>query len=323
MKKILVALVLVVLITASITLLSTPQVKADPSEVKILSYSWYIAPSNTVQAEYVGDFIVVGAVQNVGTNTLEKVVISGDAYNSTLGLVDYTDGQAFGNYLAPGQIAPFYLDFSPDNIPNADPSWASTITNVTLAVTYADDSNITMYSGLTIPSGGLDGSLSSTGTYTLSGFVQNTGTQLTGNVWVVTTFYNASGTVVSMNYTDYVSNSLAPGARASFVATPMDNTPQMSSSITNYSVLIQTEPLSTSPATPTAPPTTTEPTSTTTDSTHPTQSPTGAISMNSLTESVVAIVAVLIIVVVLVVLLLMRKRKKNTDLDLPPPPPPQ
>ncbi len=323
MKKILVALALVVLIIASITLLSTPQVKADPSEVKILSYSWYIAPSNTVQAQYVGDFIVVGAIQNIGTNTLDRVILSGNAYNATNGLVDFADGQAFGNYLAPGQIAPFYLDFTPDNVANSDPNWANTITNVTIFVSYAADTNITQYSGLTIPAGGLSGSLSSGGVYTLTGFVQNSGTQLTGNVWVVTTFYNASGTAVSLNYTNYISSSLSPGATASFVATPMDNTPQLSSSITNYSVLIQSDQPVASTPTPTAPPTTTEPTSTATGSTHPTQSPTGAISLNLLTESIVAVVAILIILVVLVVLLLMRKRKKNEDLNLPPPPPPQ
>ena len=172
----------------------------------------------------------------------------------TKGLVDFTNGQAFGNYLTPGQIAPFYLDFTPDNVANANPNWVSTITNVNLAVTYADDSNITMYSGLTIPAGGISASLSSAGVYTLKGFVQNSGTQLTGNVWVVTTFYNASGAVVSMNYTNYISNSLALEAKASFVATPMDNTPQMSSSITNYSVLIQSDPLSTSTPTPTLTP---------------------------------------------------------------------
>lgn len=42
----------------------------------------------------------------------------------------------------------------------------------------------------------------------------------------------------------------------------MDNTAQLSSSITNYSVLIQSAPLAVSTPTPTAPPTTTEPTST-------------------------------------------------------------
>ena len=82
MKKIAVIVFLVVLSLAAFSMLTNQNVKADPSEVKILSYSWYIAPSSTIQAQYVGDFIIVGAIQNVGTNTLEKVILSGNAYNS-------------------------------------------------------------------------------------------------------------------------------------------------------------------------------------------------------------------------------------------------
>ena len=66
MKKALIAIILFTLILASCTVLSTPRVKADTSEVKVLSYSWYTAPANTVQAVYVNDLIVVGEVEIVG-----------------------------------------------------------------------------------------------------------------------------------------------------------------------------------------------------------------------------------------------------------------
>ena len=75
-----------------------PRVKADASEAKILSYSWYVAPANTAsQAQYAGDLIVIGEVQNIGTNTIGNVAIGADAYNST------------GGFLASGSPLPPYI----------------------------------------------------------------------------------------------------------------------------------------------------------------------------------------------------------------------
>ena len=232
--------------------------KADPSEAQILSYSWYVAPTTATQAQYIGDLIVVGEVQNVGTNTLTNVVVGAEAYNATGGFVGSAQFAAFVTYLGPGQKAPFYLDFTPDittDITTFDQNWASYVTNVTVHVLSASDSNQTQYSGLTVPSGTVS-VLNTTGTYTISGSVQNTGNQATGRVWVITTFYNGSGTVVGLNYTNYISQSLSPGKSAAFTATPVDNTAQLSSSITAYSFLVQAEatPSATSTPTPTSTP---------------------------------------------------------------------
>ena len=321
MKKILVALTLTILILTSFAVLAVPHVKADTTEAKVLSYSWYVAPDDTLVSTP-GDLIVVGEIQNVGSNILGEVVVSGYAYNSSDTLLNTAEAQAFGTGLSNGQLSPFYLDFTPDPTnPNPDPNWAYSVTNVTVIVSYVTDTNITYTSGLTIPTGDTSGSLSSSGVYTLSGFIQNNGTQASGPVWVVTTFYNASGTVVSLNYTaNYISESLSPGARATFLATPVDNNAELSSSITNYSVLIQSLPLSSS-ATPTPTQPTSQTTSTTTASTNPSQSP-GTISLGTLAESVIAVVVVLVILVAIVFLLFIRKRKKTDQLDLPPPPPP-
>ena len=324
LKKILVALALVVLVLTQITLLSAPNVKADASEAKILSYSWYIAPSNSVRAQYVGDLIVVGEVENVGSNTLGYVVVEGFAYNSSGALLASTDTQAFVPNMGPGQKSPFYLDLTPDNNVTQDQNWMPSATNVTLVVVYANDvAAQTQYSGLVIPAGGASASLDSTGTYTVTGTVQNTGNQATGHVWVLSTFYNASGTVVSLNYTDYISNSLSPGATATFVATPIDNTAQLSSSIANYSLLILSDTVTTSETptpTPTTPPTTTQPSSSPSSSSQPTQSPLTPISSGLLIDA--AIVAVIIVVVILAALLLLRRHQKNAQFELPPPPPP-
>jgi hypothetical protein len=322
LKKILVALALVALILVQITLMSAPHVKADASEAKILSYSWYLAPSNTVRAQFVGDLVVVGEVKNVGSNTLGYVVVQGIAYNSSGAPLATTDTQAFVPNLGPGQISPFYLDLTPENNVTEDQNWMPSATNVTLAVVYASDAAAqTQYSGLIIPAGGVSASLDSAGTYTVTGTVQNTGNQVTGHVWVLSTFYNASGTVVSLNYTNYISNSLSPGATANFVATPIDNTAQLSSSIANYSLLIQSDTVTTSATpTPTAPPTTTQPSSSPSSSTQPTQSPPTTISSSLMIDAV--IVVVIIVLIVLATLLLLRRRQKNAQFELPPPPPP-
>jgi hypothetical protein len=322
LKKILIALVLVILIVSSVSLFSAPHVKADTSEAQILSYSWYVAPSTTTQAQYIGDLIVVGEVQNTGTNTLGNVVVGAEAYNDSGGFVGSAQFAAYATYLAPGQKAPFYLDFAPDITTDPttfDQDWASSVTNVTVRVLYAIDSSQTQYSGLTIPAGSVSNS-TTTGAYKVTGTVQNTDDQITGRVWVITTFYNASGTVVGLNYTNYISQSILPGKSATFSATPVDNTAQLSSSITSYNILIQSDPtpIATSTPSPIITPTV-QPSTSPTSSNQSTPSPIG-ISASLIIY--LATIAVIVVLVILVVLLLLRRRERNAEFDLPPPPPP-
>ena len=322
MKKILAALVLVILIVSSLSLLSMPRVKADSSEAQILSYSWYVAPATTTLAQYVGDLIVVGEVQNVGTNTITNVVVDADASNATGDYVGSAEFTVYANSLSPGQKAPFYLDFTPDetttDLSNFDQNWASYVTNVTARVVNVIDSNQTQYSGLAVQSGSVS-VLNNTDPYTVTGTVQNTGNQATGPVWVVTTFYNASGTVVAFNYTDFISESLLPGNSAMFTATPVDDTAQLSSSITNYSFSIQAEQLPTATPTPPISTATIQPSNSPTGSGQPSSSPSLGIFSSLLTDA--AIMAAVIVIIILVAFMLLRRRR-NADFDLPPPPPP-
>jgi hypothetical protein len=321
LKKLFVALALIILIISAVSSLSISQVKADTSDVKILSYSWYVS-SSTEHAQYTGDLIVVGEVQNIGTNAIENVIVGGQAYNISGG--DVSSGAELPPYIAylgPGQKAPFYLEFSPEitDLSLIDPNWASLVTNVTVRVVNAPDSSQSKYAGLTISTGSISNSTVA-GTYTLTGTVENTGTQTTGRVWVIATFYNATGTVISMNYTEYISQSLLPGRSAVFTATPIDNTAELSSKITSYSLLIQSE------ATPTTTPT---PTVTTTPTIQPSNSPTSSSQTTptptsfgiSSTIIYIVIIAVAIVLVILAVLMLIRRRQ-NAEFDLPPPPPP-
>jgi uncharacterized membrane protein len=192
------------------------------------------------------------------------------------------------------------------------------VTNVTVGVSAVIDANGTQYSGLTIP-GVSTSSTGNSGTFTVSGDVLNNGDETTGTVWVVATFYDASGTVVGLNVTDYLSNSLAPRDSVPFTATPTDNTAQLSSEIANYSLLVQFDPLTASEGSSPSGFSSPQPMSSSATSTRPAQSP--------LLSSVLiyaAASAIVVIVVVLASLLVHRKRKKNAEFELlPPPPPPQ
>jgi hypothetical protein len=322
LKKIFVTLALVILIISSISLLSFPHVKADTSEAQILSYSWYVSTSSNTFAQYIGDLIVVGEIQNVGTKTLGNVIIGGEAYNSTGNFLSSAEFGVFATNLGPGQKAPFYLEFNPviTDITTFDQNWAYSATNVTVRVINVVDSSQTQYSGLTIPSGSVSASAAS-GTYTLTGTVQNTGDQKTGHVWVVSTFYNSSGTVVGLNYTNYITQSLLPGRSAAFTATPVDNTAQLTSSIASYSILIQSDSAPTSTPTPTAPITTSTPQSTTSPTSSSQSTATPPIEVTAWLIVYLAAIVAAIILVIIAVLLLLSRRHRNAELDLPPPPP--
>jgi hypothetical protein len=314
LKKILTAVILASLLLAAFSILSAPSVKAAATQVNVLSFSWYTAPSNTVMAEAAGDLVIVGEIQNVGSSTLGTVSVVGLAYNSSDVILDSNNAYIPINELLPNQKAPFYIDLIPgDSVTNdtSDTGWIPSITNVTVVVNYASAATTTQYSGLTATSSNSDNS----GTYTVTGTVKNTGDKTTGGVWVDTTFYNASGTVVAMNYTDYLDLStgeLAPGASVPFIATPVDNTAQLSSGITSYSEIVESQAPTGSLGgpTPTPPPSTT-----------PTPVVTSTPTLNT-GDLMIAIGVVVVVVVVLAALLLLRNRRKSAQFEPPPPPPP-
>ena len=142
--------------------------------------------------------VAVGEVENVGSNVIGSVFVIGYAYNSTGAILDSNGADAYAYYLLPGQKAPFYIDFIPESSITEDQSWVPSVSNVTVEVAYVIDTNATQYSGLTST---VTSASNVDGTYTVTGTVQNTGDETAGNVWVDTTFYNASGSVVGLNFT--------------------------------------------------------------------------------------------------------------------------
>ncbi|MGO8807682.1 MAG: FxLYD domain-containing protein [Candidatus Bathyarchaeia archaeon] len=330
MKKTVASLVLFILVLGAFASLAAPHVKAQTTQATLgENYSWYVAPSNAPIALSSGDLIVVGEVQNTGTVPLGTISISGVSYNSTSENSTTEVCPAFCRLigvpaLLPGQKAPFYMDFSPlENGVELDSNWASSVTNVTLYLGAALNTTQTQYSDLTIPAGSVN-HYDNSGTYTVTGQVQNNGTQTIGDVWVLVTYYNSAGTVVAMNCTDFLdpagSNyALSPGNSVTFTATPVDNNAQMSSEITSYSLLVESSPYTGS--------TTAQPTA------EATASPTPASSSSAGTQTTAtpanslltygAVAAVVIVVAALIALTMMRSRRKSSpSAPLPPPPPP-
>jgi hypothetical protein len=284
------------------TALTTNPAYAASSDVQILSYSWYVAPSNEMAA-YQGDLVCVGEIENVGTTNLLAVNVLGTAYvNDTA--VAYASRQIFGNNLKPGQKAPFYLDFVPQNSETGDQSWVENVTNVFVGAGYSETTDEEMYQGLTVSSQDQTNS----GVYQVIGSVTNTGSETIGDVRVVTTFYNANGTVVSLNYTEVLSASLAPGSSENFVATPVDNYP--ADNITSYATLVQStiELPDTSPTATTTPTPTPTSTLTSTPTSTPTETPDQGIQ--DYTLIIIGVIA-LVAVVLFVVVLLTRKGKRT------------
>jgi hypothetical protein len=198
----------------------------------------------------------------------------------------------------PGQKAPFYLDFTAQSSSTQDLSWIPSVTHVLITVTSVQDVNMIQYANakVTYNINYTDDS----GLYVVRGTVENTGNIVAEYPWVVTTFYDASGTVVGLNFTNFLTSSLSPNGGVLFFATPADNNTQLTSKITNYSFQVDSLTL-------TIPTSSTSPSPTSSGS----ASPTGQIPILPI------VIVVVLVVVVVAALMLLRSRRK----PLPPPPP--
>jgi hypothetical protein len=309
LKKALITILMAILSASIICTALAPTANAAPENIRILSYSWYTYPDTGYGP---GDFIVVGEIQNMGTTTVDRVAIRGVPYTA--------DGQAQAEFsypayvenMLPGQKAPFYLDFTYQAAFSGNMSWDTMVDHVDLSAVYAEDTDVQPFSGLQIVANTSYPDPLKNNLYTVTGIIANNGNQPSPSmVWVVTTFYNASGTVVAVNWTaPLTTTSVAPGQSLSFLATPEDYTQLTSGQITSHSVIVQSRQLPTSSSSP-EPSSSDLPTPSVspTVSTQPTPS-TGTDQSPLSTDLIYAIGGAVIIVVVIAVMLLIRKRRK-------------
>jgi hypothetical protein len=311
-KKIVASLILFSFVISFFGTLMVSSVRGDSSDGKVVSYSWYIAPSNTV-AYSSGDLIVVGEVQNIGSSNLGYMGVLGAAYNASGTFLGSAEAHSQATDILPGEKVPFYMDFIADNSITSDLSWVSSVTNVTILIEYAPDTTSNLYAGLKIA----QVTSSQSNGMTVTGTIQNTGTQTTGETWVIATFYNSSGSVVSMGISNLAAETLAQGGSAQFTVSPIEDTGALDQ-ISKYSLVIQTSQ-------PTSTPT---PTLSASLTPTPTPSPSAIVSTQPksqyvpfnyiLTLTIVTIVA-LVVAVVAVVLLLRQRHKTANNNPLTPP----
>ncbi len=301
--------------TFSFGMFMTPGVKAQVQEAEIVSYSWYLAPNSTTTA-LPGDLVVVGEIQNIGSNIIGNMSVVAFAYDSENNLLSQQSNQVYGSDIPPTGKAPFYIVFPPQVNPDYSRiNWESQVSNVTLFMTIPIDTTETQYSGLTISG--------TSGTTTVTGTVQNTGSQTVGYVWVVATYYDASGKVVGVGNSAFVSTSFHPGASGGFTVSPNDVS-AVSSQISRYSLTVQSLSVAQS-ATPTPGPSTPHPSTSTTTPTPPTSTgPTAAppIELSTTLLYVIIIALVAVIFIVVITMFLFMKRRKNAPASTTPPPPP-
>ena len=301
MKKITI-LVLITAIAISLGLTLIPNVSSQVEDVHVLSYSYYMHPT------YPDYLIFVGEVQNTGSNVIEKVAVTGTFYAPDETIFMQNTVTTLTTQILPNQKSPFYLTFSPDNILFSTNWTSQDVTDYNITVTYADPTEARQYQDLTITS--QSGATDSYGDYYVSGTVKNTGTVSTNDTWVVATFYNSTGDVVSVGYSSILTpKSIAPSGTADFVIYTADFT--SSGSISTYSLLVQTR--LTASSTPTPTPTATSsasptPTSTPSSSASPTPTPTAPADGTGIPDVYIYAAIVTVIIVVAIVALVLRKR---------------
>jgi hypothetical protein len=297
-----------ILLAASVIafcLIPIPNVSCQPENVKVLSYSWYLDTYN-------GALVVVGEVQNTGSNIIDNVTMVGFIFTPDGTAQAAQSTQVFGAQILPQEKAPFYIQFSPQSSYTGDFSWLSEgIYNVTFVIYSANPTTSSQYQGLTVSS--KTSSVDSSGFYEVTGTVLNTGAQTTNQTWVVGTFYNDTGSVVAIGYSNYLTpTAIAPGGTASFTVYAFDSDLNgLASQINSYALLIQTSTTAPAPApTPSSSPSSSPTPTSSSSSPTPTQPGTGTSPSNTYLYILAAVVIVIVIVAVALVL---RKRRGSTE----------
>jgi hypothetical protein len=289
----------------SLSLAWVRQVSSQPENIKILSYSWYV--------DSIGFFDVVGEIQNVGSSTIEAVVLGGIIYT--------TDGVEQGrsnptlvyvNCLIPQQKASFFMEFNPQQTVTGDLSWLSIgVDRIDFTVLDANVTSNYRYPDVTIKSS--SGAADENGTYWVGGTVQNSGSQTATNIRVIGTFYNTSGTVVAVGYTKYLTpSSLSPSSTASFKVGAFDYDHTLvppERKIASYSLLTQVEKPLLSGTPPSTPPTDATPPSSSSGTPSSGTTPSAPIAP----ETQIIEVVVVVVLVVVGTILVLNKRKARAQ----------
>ena len=308
--------VLVFIIVASTFCVLSPLAfgEARALDLRVSNYSWY-------KSSVTGNFIVVGEVQNFENATVNSASPRGFVYTKDGQLqaaADYAILGFFqaGNMLLPNQKVPLYMEFTAQSSSWLNLSWVDLgIDRVEFSFFGTTTTEEPQDSGLQIRAH--TPSVDIYGYYNVTGLIMNRGNLYPEYVWVIATFYNASGTVIAVGASNYITpNFLPPNQSALFSLIPVGSTTQMATQIATYELQVlwsgSTTQLTPSPsASPSA--------SASPSPTSPTVSPTGGVTPSpepivSIPLSVLyAIVAAVVVAVVIIVLALVLRRRRKRD----------
>ena len=217
-----------------------PKGVCQEQNVEVLSYSWYVSTVNT--------FVVIGEVQNVGTNNIEYIALSG-LVNSLEG-----DDQAwatcvpYSNEILPQQKVPFVMYFWAESSTSRNFDWdKGDLNNVEFSVIVSNETENYQYPYLEIVNA--SSRIEADGNFTVTGNVMNTGTEQSGKLWVVASFYNSTGDIIATGFSDYLIPEYLPGGEsASFIVSStfavdelVDEMQVLAYKIRDYSLLVQTQ----------------------------------------------------------------------------------
>jgi hypothetical protein len=193
------ALLIILVLAASFAITFIPQTQAATSDAKILSnYTFY--------TDNLGYLVVVGEVQNTGNSVLKNIGVAG-ALTEADGTYDTSATYAWGDYILPGQKAPFYLEFKSEGT-SITPWTGITAEDITLTVNVAPEASQYQYQGVTIQS--QKDTPKSNGEFWVTAEVKNSGSESASNVVLIATFYNSEGKPIGTGYSSGVT--IAAGA---------------------------------------------------------------------------------------------------------------
>lgn len=293
-----ITLLIILLLAASLFIAFSPAAQSETGSLAVKSYTWYKSPTY-------GYLVVVGEVQNTGTTTIHSATITGVVYTKDQ-VIQASSAYSliYATQILPNDTAPFFMYFTESTSVNGSLTWIDIGVDRVEFNFYSNADNTQVNNNLHIVAH--EGSIDTTGNYSVTGIVLNRGTDYPENIWVVGAFYNSSGSVVAVGFSNYLTHYLPPNNFTQFTFKPTDPNAQAATQITSYTLQVLSDGTTTQPtATPTISPSA-SPSSSASPTISPTTTPPVTDNSNTTLYIVIAAVAV---VVALVVLVLILKRK--------------
>jgi hypothetical protein len=185
------SLLIILLLAASFAVTFIPQTQAANINAKILSnYTYY--------TDNLGYLVVIGEVQNTGTSVIKNIGVAGSLTEAD-GTLDTSATYAWGDYILPGQKAPFYLEFQSQGT-SISPWSGITAADITLKVTVAPQTTQYQYQGVVVQS--QTDTPKNNGEFWVTAEVKNTGSETATNVVLIATFYNSENKPIGSGYSE-------------------------------------------------------------------------------------------------------------------------